>query len=54
MRRRFKFAVIKKQLECVCVSHLVPISRDEDDEEELDEGEGSVGTRWRGRENDDE
>lgn len=45
-----QIAMIKKQLECVHVSHLVPISSDEDDEEEYDkeeEEEGSVGMRWR-------
>lgn len=45
----FRIAMIKKQLECVRVSHLVPISSDEDDEEEYDEEEeeGSVRMRWR-------
>lgn len=43
-----QIAMIKKQLECVHVSHLVPISSDEDDEEEYDEEEeGSVRMRWR-------
>lgn len=43
-----RIAMIKKQLECVRVSHLVPISSDEDDEEEYDEEEeGSVRMRWR-------
>lgn len=42
-----QIAMIKKQLECVCISHLVPISSDEDDEEEYDEEEGSFRMRWR-------